>query len=340
VRWEGRQAWCDRRLLARIQRATLDRLRREIEPVSAADFVRFLAAWQHADERRRLEGPRGVLEAVRQLAGFEAPAALWEGRLLPLRVRGYRREWLDSLTLGGEVAWGRLWGAGASAVRATPISLFPREDLDLWLGLAPAPADPGVDGNAAAALDALRTRGALFPQEIARHAGLLPSYVERALGDLIARGLVTCDAWSGLRQLLVPPSKRRRPVGAMGRWSILRREGEPVADVEAVARRLLARTGVVFRRTLLRERIPVPWRDLVRVLHLLEMRGDVRGGRFVAGFDGEQYALPDAVTLLRAVRREEPSTPPTVAAADPLDARGVYTPDPRVPTREAAAVPG
>jgi len=340
VRIEGREAWCDRRLLARIQRHTLDRLRKEIEPVPAADFLRFLAAWQHAEESRRLEGPRGVVEVVRKLAGFEAPAAAWEKSLLPLRVRGYRKEWLDQVTLSGEVSWGRLWGCGASAVRATPIALLPREDLDLWLSLSSPPGEDGLDGPALDALAALRAHGALFPQEIAKRARLLPSYVERALGDLVARGLVTCDAFSGLRQLVVPPSKRRAPVVTMGRWSPLERPAGVEIDAEAVARRLLARTGVVFRRTLERERLPTPWRDLLRALRRLELRGDVRGGRFVAGFDGEQYALPEAVTLLRAVRREKAATraPLEVAAADPLNQLGILTPDARVPATAAKRV--
>jgi ATP-dependent Lhr-like helicase len=346
VRWGGRDAWCERRLLARIQRHTLDRLRREIEPVPAAEFVRFLAAWQHADESRRLDGPRGVAEVVRQLAGFEAPAALWESRILPLRVRGYRREWLDQLTLGGEVAWGRLFGAGACPVRTTPVTLFPREDLDLWLGLAPAPKEPGLDGPANQALAALAERGALFPQEIGRHARLLPTYVERALGDLLSRGLVTCDAFAGLRQLLVPPSRRKHPFATVGRWSLLRRGDAVVPDDEALARRLLLRTGVVFRRTLLRERVPTPWRDLVRALRRLELRGEVRGGRFVAGFDGEQYALPEAVTLLRSLRRrraeegDEGAKRPRVevCAADPLNQTGFLTPDERVPTAPSKTV--
>jgi ATP-dependent Lhr-like helicase len=154
--------------------------------------------------------------------------------------------------------------------------------------------------------------------------------VERALAELVARGLVTCDAFAGLRQMIVPPSKRRRPVTALGRWSLFRRPGAVVADAEAVARRLLQRTGVVFRRTLLRERLPVPWRDLVRALRTLEMRGDVRGGRFVAGFDGEQYALPEAVTLLRSLRREGKPMSVEVAASDPLNWQGILTPGDRV----------
>ena len=330
VRIGGKDAWCDRRLLARIQRYTLDRLRREIEPVSAADFLRFLAEWQHAGERHRLEGPRGVAEVVRQLAGFEAPAAAWEARILPARVKDYRREWLDQLALGGEIAWGRLWGEGGAPIRSTPLALFPREDLDLWLGLAPAAETVPLGGPAQQVLEALRLRGALFPQEIGAVARLLPSYVELALAELVAHGLVTCDAFAGLRQMIVPPSRRRRPVAALGRWSLFRRPGPVVADAEAVARRLLVRTGVVFRRTLPRERIPVPWRDLVRALRTLELRGDVRGGRFVAGFDGEQYALPEAVTRLRAGRRDGSAGPVEVAAADPLNWEGILTPGDRI----------
>jgi ATP-dependent Lhr-like helicase len=277
---------------------------------------------------------------VRCLAGFEAPARLWERSLLPLRVKGYRKEWLDQVTLSGEVAWGRLWGAGASAVRATPIALFPREDQDLWLGLSPATVETGLDGPASQTLAALKTHGALFPQEIARRARLLPSYVERALGDLIAHGLVTCDAYAGLRQLLVPPSRRRAPVVSMGRWSLLNRPEAAAVDEEALAKRLLARTGVVFRKTVMRERIPTPWRDLLRAFRRLELRGDVRGGRFVAGFDGEQYALPEAVALLRAVRRDkdQPRAPLEVAAADPLNQLGILTPDARVPATASRLV--
>ncbi|MFO0934282.1 MAG: DEAD/DEAH box helicase [Planctomycetota bacterium] len=335
ARLGGRDVWCDRRLLARIQRYTLDRLRRDIEPVPAATFLRFLAAWQHVDAAHRLEGPRGVAEVVRQLSGVEVPAAAWEAQVLPARVRDYRRDWLDALTLGGEVAWGRLWGEGASSLRAAPVALFPREDLPLWTGLAPSVAPAALDGPAAEVLAALRARGALFPQEIAAHARLLPSHVERALGDLAARGLVTCDAWAGLRGMWTPPSRRRHAVPVMGRWSCFRREGAPTEVTpelaETVALRLLARTGVVCRRTLLRERLPVPWRDVVRALRLLELRGGVRGGRFVAGIDGEQYALPEAVTRLRAARRDGPGAPVEVSAVDPLNYTGILVPGDRVP---------
>ena len=331
-RFEGKTGWCDRRLLARIHRYTLDRLRREIEPVTAAEFLRFLACWQHVDEEHRLEGPRGVAEAVRQLAGFEIPAAAWEASVLPARVKGYRREWLDQLTLSGEAAWGRLFGAGAAPIRTTPICLVPRDDLDSWLGLTQPPDPSALSGAAHDVYDTLAARGATFPQELARLAKLLPAHLEMGLGELIAQGVLTCDSFGALRWLIVPPSRRRGPMSTVGRWSLFRRETIPAPDAEFVARQFLHRTGVVFRRTIQREKQPIPWRDLVRVYRTLEARGEVRGGRFVAGMSGEQYALPEAVSLLRAVRKRSDVEPITVSAADPLNFRGILTPDARVPS--------
>jgi len=356
TRVAGRTAWCDRRLLARIHRYTLDRLRREIEPVSAGQFLRFLARWQHAEPESRLEGPRGVAAVVAQLSGFELPAAAWEATVLPARVKGYRRDWLDQLTLSGEAAWGRLWGEGSGtpAIRSTPISLVLREHLDEWRALA-APSDESAipDGPAADVHAALSSRGAMFLSEIARAAGLTADLVEEGLGVLVARGLVTCDSFGGLRWFLVPSWRRKPGALTSGRWSVLRhlRDATPngvpgaasaatkgaagTASAEFIARRLLARTGVVFRRTLARERQPIPWRDVARALRTLEARGEVRGGRFVAGFDGEQYALPEAVALLRETRRRDAQasagvTEVTVSAADPLNFRGILTPDERV----------
>jgi ATP-dependent Lhr-like helicase len=329
-RFEGKPGWCSRRLLARIHRYTLDRLRKEIEPVTAADFLRFLACWQHIDEEYRLEGPLGVGEVVRQLAGFEVPAAAWEASVLPARVRGYRREWLDEVTLSGETAWGRLWGSAASPIRTTPVCLVPRDDLDTWMSLSKPPDASTLGGAARGILGALEARGAMFPQELARVSRLLPSELDMGLGELVARGLLTCDSYGGLRSLLVPPSRRRVRLPVAGRWSLLHHETSESAPVEMIARQLLRRTGVVFRRTILREKQPLPWRDLVRMLRTLEARGEVRGGRFVAGFDGEQYALPEAVSLLRSVRRRGPGQPLHAAAADPLNFRGILTPDERV----------
>jgi ATP-dependent Lhr-like helicase len=368
-RIEGRRAWCNRRLLARIHRDTLERLRREVEPVTAAEYWRFLACWQHAADGYRLEGPRGVVEVARQLAGFETAAAEWEASVLPARVEGYRQEWLDQITLSGEIAWGRLWGGGRSPIRTTPICLLPREDLDLWLALASGsdPAEPrdkeddAIDGDgggeparssyAQVLLELLDRSGALFTPDLERRSGMLPAHVAMGLAELIAAGAITCDSFGGLRRLITPPSRRRgvmkrAPFTPSGRWSRLRpsqasANGDAAggardpALVEFAARQLVARYGVVFRRVLDRERIPVRWRDLVRVYRLWELRGDVRGGRFVQRFAGEQYALPEAVDLMRRLRRERAAAGQglIVSAADPLNLDGILTPEPRVPAQ-------
>ena len=308
ARFEGREGWCDRRLLARIHRYTIDRLRREIEPVTAADFARFLSCWQHLDPDHRLDGPRGVAAALRQLAGLEIRAADWERKVLPARVRGYRREWLDAATLSGEFAFGRLFGSGAAAPRATPIAFVPREDLDSWLSLAePAPVS-AARGPAADVLAALAARGSLFPSDVERATRLPSAFAQAGLADLFALGLATADSFASVRPLFLPAEKRRAAVAAAaaGRWSLFRTEPKPAPTAppaEFVAREALRRTGVVFRRTYAQERGLPPWRDVVRALRTLEARGLVRGGRFVLGTDGEQYALPEAVTLLRDVRR-------------------------------------
>ncbi len=330
TRLDGRPAWCERRLLARIHRYTLDRLRREIEPVSASEFLQFLAAWQHADGDYRLDGPRGVAEVLNQLAGYEAATHAWESQILPARVRDYRREWLDELVLSGEFAWGRLWGGGASPIRMTPICFVPRESLDAWLGLAAEPSPESLSGPARDLLDVLAARGAMFPQELQRAANLVPAYVESGLAELVAHGMVTCDSFAVLRQMLTPPSRRRRPVRSIGRWSRFRSTSGSTPPDEFVARQLLQRTGVVFRRMLDRERSPLSWSALIRVYRRLELRGDVRGGRFVSGFSGEQFALPAAVELMRRLRREGDRPVVSVSSADPLNYQGILTPRERV----------
>src|SRR5438552_5033080 len=243
TRVDGQRAWCNRRLLARIHHYTLDRLRREIEPVTAAEFLRFLTCWQHVDPEHRREGPRGVAEVIAQLAGFEVPAAAWEGTVLPSRVRGYRREWLDELTFSGEVAWGRLWGAGASPIRRTPICLVPREDLDEWTSLVAAQGPSAVREASRTAREvetALLSRGAMFVPELARATNFARDLVEEGLTELIALGRVTCDSFSGLRSLLVPAWRRRPGALTSGRWSVLPRQTNSSVSVEFVARQLLA----------------------------------------------------------------------------------------------------
>ncbi|MEO6711643.1 MAG: hypothetical protein ABI054_14290, partial [Planctomycetota bacterium] len=331
--FEGRQAWCDRRLLARIQRYTLDALRREIEPVSTAVFQRFLAAWQHVDPEYRLDGPAGVAEVVRQLAGFEAPVGAWERKILAVRVRGYRPEWLDQLGLSGGVAWGRMWGAGRSALRSTPIALLPRDELETWLGLTSLPDETALTWPARTIRDTFQAGGALFPGELEKRAGMLPSDVERGIVELIGFGRLTNDSFAALRFLMRPAWKRRQPSLAAGRWSQFRCEGQGspgTPDAEFVARVFLRRYGVIFRTVLERERLPIPWRDLTRACRALELRGDIRGGRFVAGYAGEQFALPEAVPFLRRIRRRAGSEAISVSAADPLALAGVLTPGIRV----------
>jgi ATP-dependent Lhr-like helicase len=344
TRLDGRSAWCERRLLARIHRYTIDALRREIEPVTASEFLQFLACWQHVDDEYMLDGPRGVAEVLTQLAGFEVPAAAWEAHVLPRRVRGYRREWLEDVTLSGEFAWGRLWGGASSAIRVTPISFVPREHLDDWLALTEPPQARGLSGPAADLLRVLRARGPAFPQSLQKSAELVPAHVEMGLSDLLAHGLVTCDSFAALRQLITPPSRRRRALRPVGRWSCFRTDA-PTAHTdhttELVARQLLRRTGVVFRRTLLREKLPVSWSALSRVYRRMELRGEVRGGRFVGGFAGEQFALSEAVELMRRLRREGARPPVSVVSADPLNFRGILTPEARVaPTTRQAVLVG
>ncbi len=329
TRIEGRAAWCDRRLLARIHRYTLDRLRREIEPVTASQFLQFLACWQHVDPAHRLQGPRGVAQVIEQLAGFEIPAAAWEEHVLPARVQGYRTEWLDELTRSGELSWARLWGAARTPLRRTPVAIVPREQLGDWIALATDTLRPEPGMVAKLVLEVLEKRGACFAPDLARAIRQPPDVVDEGLGELVASGRVTCDSFGGLRSLL---TRTRRPGTHDGRWSLLDRDAsEPsssLAPAEVVARQLLRRTGVIFRLTLARERIPVPWRDVARACRTLEARGEIRGGRFVAGFDGEQYALPDAITLLRKIRRERTKSHamPELDPADPLELRGILTP--------------
>ena len=348
---EAELEWCERRLLARIHRYTLDRLRREIEPVSAADFMRFLLRWQRLTGDARAEGAEGLSAVLDVLDGFELPAGAWESEILPARVQQYDPLWLDGLCLSGEVAWGRLSppapngdGRKSGPVRTTPIALFRRERGAVWRSLA-VQAEPGtlpLSHAGRAALDALEQRGASFFGDIVNATGLLRTEVEKALAELVAWGLVTSDSFAGLRALLVP-SDRRRPIGpgrrrgpvapfgvdTAGRWSRVRPTSPLSRDqlVETLAWQLLRRWGVVFRRVVEREGFLAPWRDLLRVFRRLEARGEVRGGRFVTGFSGEQYALPEAIGLLRSVRREEPRGElVAVSGADPLNLVGIVTP--------------
>jgi ATP-dependent Lhr-like helicase len=349
--------WCARRLLARIHSYTLNRLRQEIEPVSSSDFVRFLLAWQKLAPEHQMEGPESVRSIIDLLEGFEAPAAAWEGELLPGRMVEYDPTWLDALCLSGEVVWARLTPParssadvrGSGPVRNTPIAIFRRKNFALWNSVSLESSSPIITAEELSEVtrtvfEYLTNRGASFFSDIVENTKLLRSQVEESLAELVANGVVVSDSFAGLRALLTPGSKKtqaaarrkqRQPVYDMasaGRWSILQRVLlEETETVESVAWVLLRRYGVVFKRLLEREGVKVPWRVLLRTYHRLEARGEIRGGRFVAGISGEQFALAEAVGMLRAIRRAgAQESLISVSAADPMNLVGIITPGTRV----------
>ena len=348
--------WCERRLLARIHRLTLGKLRKQIEPVTAAQFMRWLLRWQHVAPGTQLAGERGTLEVLRQLQGFEAAANAWEGQILARRIAYYDPNVLDQLCLTGAVGWGRLsphpatledsaeGGRRVVPTSVAPITFFVREDAD-WMIPQRAEASReemrGLSQAAREVLEFLRQRGASFFADVVRGTSKLKAEVETALWELVAAGMITADGFDNLRALIDP--KRRagqgrgrsvRPRHSAGRWSLLY-PGE-VADraraLEAICWMLLKRYGVVFRELLTRESILPRWREVLIAFRRLEDRGQVRGGRFVSGFLGEQFAAPVAVESLRAIRQLPPSGEAmTLSAADPLNLVGILVPGERVP---------
>ena len=366
--------WCERRLLARIHRYTVKRLRAEIEPIEARDYLRFLFEWQRVSAATRMQGPDAVGAILAQLEGFEAAAGAWETEILPLRISEYEPAWLDEQCLAGRFVWTRLDPRTsaperrAAPVRATPIVLVARRNLPLWSRLASGSGEPHLAAGTLRVAAHLDRHGASFFDEIAAGTGLLPAQVEEALAELVALGVVNSDSFAGLRALLVPadrrrsaaPGRRRRRVSlygmdAAGRWARIARElpamptvpaaestrGASAAErardeeiIEHVVRTLLRRWGVVFWRLLAREAdwLP-PWRDLLRCCRRLEARGEIRGGRFVAGFSGEQFAAPEAIAPLReARRRSQDGHYVSLSAADPLNLVGILTPGARLPS--------
>ena len=348
--------WCDRRLLARIHRYTISRLRAEISPVSTADFMRFLIRWQHVEPGHRLQGPEGLAAIIDQLQGLELPGVSWETDVLASRMEEYGPDLLDGLCATGRVMWGRLSAPASSGdglrttgpLRSSPISIWPRENAAFWLRHGTC---DGIEFTTYArkVLEALHAKGASFFADIVAASGLLPTQVEEGLGELVAYGAVTSDSFTGLRALLTPVDKRpgssSRPrkrgktapygVASAGRWSLLHHESAALedreGDVETWARLLLQRYGVVVRRVLERESFAPPWRDLLRAYWRLEARGEIRGGRFVSGIPGEQFALADAVALLRKMRNEPKSDALVfLSAADPLNMAGILTPGGRI----------
>ena len=348
--------WCERRLLARIHRLTLGRLRKEIQPVTAAEFLRWLFRWQHVAPGTQLLGEPGTLEVLRQLQGYEAPANAWEHQILARRVAGYDPKTLDQLCLSGALGWGRISphpatladprerGRRVTPTSVAPITFFARDDSD-WMSVPHrelvAEGHPALSPGAHEVLQFLKQHGASFFADIVRGTRKLKAEIETALWELVAVGFITADGFDNLRALIDP--KRRagqgsgrsaRPRDSVGRWSLLF-PGEPAnhaAQMEGVCWMLLRRYGVVFRELLSRESMLPRWRDVLIALRRLEDRGEVRGGRFVSGFLGEQFALPIAVESLRAGRTEKPTgTIMTISAADPLNLAGILVPGEKVP---------
>jgi ATP-dependent Lhr-like helicase len=365
--------WCERRILQRIHRRAVATLRKQIEPVTPAVYMRWLLQWQHLAPQTQLSGEEGVFEALRQLEGFEAPAIEWERTLLPARVANYDPRWLDALCLSGAVGWGRIsphpaWSSAEEASRprrviptnAAPITFYIRESAD-WLPHALAQQSVEEEKLAAAlsphALQLrtlLQQRGACFANDIQRIANLTRHQTQHALWELATAGLAAADGFDQLRACMDPRRKStttenpgKRPTrNSAGRWSLLTEElhaaptvfeqaRQTDAALESFARQLLARYGILFRDLLTRESNAPKWRDLLNILRRLEARGEIRGGRFVSGFSGEQYALPEAMESLRAGRNRECSTIIPVSAADPMNLAGIVIPGDRIP-----AVPG
>ena len=358
--------WCERGLLARIHRYTLKRLRAEIEPVTPAAYYRFLLHWHHVSGDD-IEGPEALAAVLEQLEGYPAAASSWESTLLPLRIRGYEPGLLDRLCNAGRFVWTRLnppkveqqdakipSGRHAAPVRNTPIAFVARSHLKHWRVLAREAQEEQLSGGAQAVVDALREHGALFFSDLEDASGMLHSHVEAALAELVARGLVTSDTFAGLRALIGPQLRRadtrrlrrraRMPgVEDAGRWALVfgggrsRSDGAAPGDehVAHIALVLLRRYGVICRRVLEREPLLPPWRDLLYVFRRMEARGEVRGGRFVQGMSGEQFALPEAIGALREARKREDGELVMLSASDPLNLVGIVTPGQRLP-----ALPG
>jgi ATP-dependent Lhr-like helicase len=348
--------WCDRRLLARIHRLTVATLRKQIEPVTQAQFMRWLLRWQHVASQTQVGGERGTLEVLRQLQGFEIPASGWERHVLARRIADYDPKWLDQLCLTGAVGWGRLSPHPATLedssdnkrrvipTSVAPITFFIREEAEWMTPRHPGAAQPGARGlspGAKQVIDFLRQRGASFFADIVRGTGKLKAEVETALWELVAGGLITADGFDNLRSLIDP--KRRsgngngrtsRPRHSAGRWALLH-TGDAIEkwrSLESACWMLLRRYGIVFRDVIAREANLPTWRELLMAFRRLEDRGEIRGGRFVDGFLGEQFALPVAVDSVRAMRKVPAANEViTISAADPLNLVGILVPGERVP---------
>ena len=362
--------WCERRILQRIHKLTIGIRRRQIEPVSPSTFMRWLLGWQHVAPQTQVSGEDGLLEAISKLEGFEAPAVEWERTILPSRVANYDPRWLDQLCLSGAIGWGRVSphpafhegnGTGPQRViptNAAPITFYLR-DSATWLDYAlreqaveETNLTRALTPNALQIWEYQKKRGACFAEELERSLGLSSIEVQYALWELAAAGLAAADGFDQLRSMIDPDRRRaassswRKVRSAAGRWSLFRSNASAPEDaieqaryndiaVESAARMLLNRYGVVFRDLLALESNIPRWGILLRMLRRLEDRDVIRCGRFVSGFGGEQFALPEVLDSLRATGNQEFNAEVTIAGADPANLVGILISGERVP-----AVPG
>ncbi|MEM7541956.1 MAG: DEAD/DEAH box helicase [Pseudomonadota bacterium] len=347
--------WCDRTLLARVHRYTIKRLRQEIEPVDAACYQRFLFAWQGLSGDK-VAGPEGLAARLEALAGFETAAGAWDAELLGARLTDYREDYLDTLVASGRFTWLRLSpkqraakSAGSSPLKSTPMTLVPRRELGDWTATSNWQAPASVSTSATIVWELLNKQGAMFFDDLAQDAHMPPTQCEAALSELAGAGLITSDSFTGLRALVRPQrlrsgygARRRNALPGLdsaGRWDLVRNRKLGTSKdssldedaIETLALNLLRRYGVLFRKLIDRESHLPPWRHLVWALRRLEAAGRVRGGRFVAAATGEQFALPDALGLLRKYRATNEQLLVVVAACDPCNLTSILTPGVRVP---------
>lgn len=352
------EEWCERRLLARIHRYTIKKLRSEIQPVSSADYMRFIFRWHQLEKGNLAQGPTGLEHILQKLEGYEAPAVAWESDILPARIADYDYQWLDLLCVAGKISWGRFRVAttqvkdkkATSPIRTTPVTFVGRNKLNVWKNSGAVPTETNELNLSAKAMqiyEVLEKQGASFFDDLVYRTKLFPSQAEDALGELIGAGLITSDSFTGLRALLVPDKYKTNGSHARdleifsmnyaGRWSLLQYEHSndhqhQQENIETIAWALLRRYGILFRKLAERENLAPPWRDLVRVLRTLEARGQIRGGRFVEGYYGEQFGLPEAIVELRNVKKEnKQDVLISISAADPLNLTGIMTPGRRIP---------
>ncbi|GHN00613.1 ATP-dependent DNA helicase [Cytophagales bacterium WSM2-2] len=349
------EEWCERRLLARIHRYTIRKLRSEIQPVSAADYMRFLFSWHQLVPGNQAQGPFGLELMIQKLEGFEAPAIAWESDLLPSRIADYDHQWLDMLCVAGKISWGRFRPSlskekkANSPIRTTPVTFISRNKLNAWRSPETVEEALQLSPRATLLLETLKKDGASFFDDLVNKTKFFASQVEEAIGELISAGLTTSDSFTGLRALLVPEKYKTNAghnqavdifsMSYAGRWSLMfsdNKNNDPQIqeeEIETITWALLRRYGVLFRKLVERENLAPPWRDLVRKLRTLEDRGQIRGGRFVEGVYGEQFALPEAIVELRKIKNEiQRNVLVSISAADPLNLTGIITPGKRIPS--------